>query len=42
LDVPYALVVTIEDMSETLDIYSEIQALNRFRPINELRIRLEP
>ena len=41
VDVPYALVVTIDDVSGTLDIYSEIQALNRYRPINELRVRLE-
>jgi hypothetical protein len=40
-DVPYALVVTIEDVSGALDIYSEIEALNRYRPINELRVRLE-
>jgi hypothetical protein len=40
-DVPYALVVTIEDVSGTLDIYSEIEALNRYRPINEIRVRLE-
>ena len=39
-DVPYALVVTIEDVSGTLDIYSEIEALNRYRPINEIRVRL--
>jgi hypothetical protein len=41
LDVPYALVVTIEDVSGSLDIYSEIEALNRYRPINEVRVRLE-
>jgi hypothetical protein len=40
-DVPYALVVTIEDVSGSLDIYSEIEALNRYRPINELRVKLE-
>jgi len=39
VDVPYALVVTIDDVSGTLDIYSEIEALNRYRPINEIRIR---
>ncbi len=39
IDVPYALVVTIEDVSQTLDIYSEIEALNRYRPINTLRLR---
>jgi hypothetical protein len=42
LDVPYALIVTIEDVSGTLDLYSEIEALNRYRPINEIRIRLTP
>jgi hypothetical protein len=40
-DVPYALVVTIEDVSGTLDIYSKIEEINRYRPINELRVRLE-
>ena len=39
-DVPYALVVTIEDVSETLDIYSEIEALNRYRVLNTIRIRV--
>jgi hypothetical protein len=39
IDVPYALVVTIEDVSGKLDIYSEIEALNRYRPINEIRVR---
>jgi hypothetical protein len=39
-DVPYALAVTIEDVSGTLDIYSDIQALNRYRPINEIRVRV--
>jgi len=40
LDVPYALVVTIEDISKELDIYSEIEVLNRYRPINTLRVRV--
>lgn len=40
LDVPYALVVTIEDISKELDIYSEIEVQNRFRPINTLRVRV--
>ena len=31
IDVPYALAVTIEDVSNTLDVYSEIEALNRYR-----------
>lgn len=37
-DVPYALVVTIEDVSGTLDIYSEIEALNRYRTMNSIRL----
>jgi hypothetical protein len=37
-DVPYALVVTIEDVSGTLDIYSEIEALNRYRSMNTIRL----
>ena len=37
-DVPYALVVTIEDVSGTLDIYSEIEALNRYRAMNAIRL----
>jgi len=41
IDIPYALVVTIEDVSGSLDIYSEIKALNRYRTINEVRVRLE-
>ncbi len=41
LDVPYALAVTIEDVSHTLDVYSEIELLNRYRPLNTLRVRLE-
>ena len=40
-DVPYALVVTIEDVSKTLDVYSEIEALNRYRALNTLRIRVD-
>jgi hypothetical protein len=39
VDVPYALVVTIEDVSHSLDIYSAIEVLNRYRPINEIRVR---
>ncbi len=41
LDVDYSLVVTIEDVSGTLDIYSEIEAQNRYRSINSLRVRTE-
>lgn len=40
-DVPYALVVTIEDVSGTLDVYSEVQALNRYRALNTIRIRVD-
>jgi len=40
-DVPYALVVTIEDVSRTLDIYSEIELLNRYRALNTIRIRVD-
>ncbi|MDR1245406.1 MAG: S8 family peptidase [Clostridiales Family XIII bacterium] len=36
-DVPYALVVTIEDVSRTLDIYSEVEALNRYRGLDQYR-----
>jgi hypothetical protein len=40
-DVPYALVVTIEDVSGMLDIYSEVEALNRYRALNTIRIRVD-
>ncbi|WP_248929913.1 S8 family peptidase [Paenibacillus hamazuiensis] len=40
-DVPYALVVTIEDMSGSLDVYSEIEALNRYRALNTIRLRVD-
>ena len=40
-NVPYALVVTIEDVSKTLDVYSEIEALNRYRALSTLRIRVD-
>jgi hypothetical protein len=40
-DVPYALVVTIEDVSGTLDVYSEIEALNRYKALNTIRIRVD-
>lgn len=40
-DVPYALVVTIEDVSNTLDVYSEIESLNRYQSINQLRLRVD-
>jgi len=40
-EVPYALVVTIEDVSGTLDVYSEIQAQNRYQAVNTIRIKVE-
>lgn len=40
-DIAYALVVTIEDLSGTLDIYSEIQAQNRYQPLVDTRIRTD-
>lgn len=39
-DVEYALVVTIEDTSHSLDIYNEILVQNRYRPISEVRVRV--
>lgn len=41
MDVPYALVATIEDISGTLDVYSEIQAQNRWHALNTLRIKVD-
>lgn len=41
LDVPYALAITIEDVSNTLDVYSEVEALNRYRAINTIRLRVD-
>lgn len=41
IDVPYALVATIEDASETLDVYSEVQAQNRYQAINTLRLKID-
>ena len=40
-DIPYALVVTIEDISGTLDVYSEIESLNRYQALNTIRIRVD-
>ncbi len=39
-DIPYALAVTVEDVTKSFDIYNEIQleAEGRFRPINTIRI----
>lgn len=39
-DIEYALVVTIEDLSETLDVYSEIEALQRYRALTSVRLRI--
>jgi len=41
IDVPYALVATIEDVSETLDVYSEVQAQNRYQAINTVRLKID-
>ena len=41
INVPYALVVTIEDMSGALDVYSEVQAQNRYHAINTLRLKVD-
>ncbi len=41
IDVPYALVATIEDISGTIDVYSEVQAQNRWRALNTLRIKID-
>lgn len=39
-EIPYALVITIEDMTKTNDIYAEIvaEAAGRFQPITSVRI----
>lgn len=39
-DVPYALVVTIEDLSGELNIYQEIENLNRFKTSAPVRARV--
>lgn len=41
IDVPYAIVATIEDISKTLDVYSEIQAQNRYQAVNALRLKID-
>lgn len=41
VDVPYALVITIEDLSGTLDVYSEIEAQNRYQAINTIRLKVD-
>lgn len=40
-DIPYALIVTIEDMSGNLDIYNEIENQNRYQAINQVRLRAQ-
>jgi hypothetical protein len=39
-EIPYALVVTVEDLTETNDIYSEIirETAGRFQPISSVRV----
>ena len=39
-DVPYALIVTVEDMSKTVDIYNEIKALNRYQVAIPVRLQV--
>lgn len=41
INVPYALAVTIEDMSGALDVYSEVQAQNRYHAVNTLRLKVD-
>jgi len=36
-DVPYALAITIEDMRDECDVYSEIQSLNRYQAMSMVR-----
>ena len=36
-DVPYALAITIEDMLDECDVYSEIQSLNRYQAMSMVR-----
>ena len=40
-DIPYALVITIEDLSGELDIYNEIQEQNRFQEIDTFRLKID-
>ena len=39
-EIPYALVVTVEDLTQTNDIYSEIirETAGRFQPISNVRV----
>lgn len=41
-EIPYALVVTVEDLTQTNNIYSEIirETAGRFQPINNVRIKV--
>jgi hypothetical protein len=40
IDVPYALAATIEDVSGTLDVYSEVQTQNRYQAVDTLRLKI--
>jgi subtilisin family serine protease len=40
IDVKYALVVTIEDLSGNLDIYTPIRNTGRYRSLNEIRVKV--
>jgi hypothetical protein len=40
MDIKYALVVTIEDLSGSLDIYNPIRNTGRYRPLNEIRVQV--
>jgi hypothetical protein len=40
IDVKYALVVTIEDLSGNLDIYNPIRNTGRYRALNEIRVKV--
>ncbi|MFT8557805.1 S8 family peptidase [Liquorilactobacillus hordei] len=40
-NIPYALIVTIEDMSGNLDIYNEVQNQNRYQALNQVRVRAQ-
>jgi len=40
IDIKYALVVTIEDLSGNLDIYNPIRNTGRYRSLNEIRVKV--
>jgi hypothetical protein len=40
IDIKYALVVTIEDLSGNLDIYNPIRNTGRYRSINEIKVKV--